>query len=98
MLLLLLMLLFLWQLSFNASSCDSIKKLGLINFPVLSSPPYSFPSDCHFDFDAIERWLVMRCPIFEEVYLFALSASFGVEAHNKHPLVPTGGIDWEETR
>ncbi len=36
------------------------------------------PSDCHLDFDAIERWLVMKCPLFEEIYVFALAASFGL--------------------
>jgi len=36
------------------------------------------PTDMHLDFDMIERWLVMKCPLFEDIYLFALAASFGV--------------------
>ena len=34
--------------------------------------------DVQLDFDQIERWLVMKCPLFEEIYVFALAMSFGI--------------------
>ena len=26
----------------------------------------------------IERWLVMKCPLFEDIYLFVLAKTFGM--------------------
>ena len=34
--------------------------------------------DLYLDFDMIERWLVMKCPLFESIYLFVLAQTFGM--------------------
>ena len=34
--------------------------------------------DLYLDFDMIERWLVMKCPQFEAIYLFVLAKTFGM--------------------
>ena len=35
--------------------------------------------DAILDFDAVERWTVMHCPLFDRIFRFVLAASFGLE-------------------
>ena len=39
--------------------------------------------DAILDFDAIERWTVMHCPLFDKIFLYVLAASFGLDAGNE---------------
>ena len=48
--------------------------------------------DAILDFDAIERWTVMHCPLFDKIFLYVLAASFGLDAGNdEFCLLPTHG-------
>ena len=48
--------------------------------------------DAILDFDAIERWTVMHCPLFDKIFLYVLAASFGLDAGNdEFCLLPTQG-------
>ena len=49
--------------------------------------------DAVLDFDAVERWTVMHCPIFDRIFLFVLAASFGLETGNEEfALLPAQGV------
>jgi len=53
--------------------------------------------DLYLDFDMIERWLVMKCPLFESIYLFVLAKTFGMALFStagttKPTLLPTEGL------
>lgn len=39
-------------------------------------------SDHYLDFDMIERWIVMQCPLFETIYLHVLALSFGIDVQS----------------
>ena len=42
----------------------------------------------------IERWLVMKCPLFEEIYLFALASSYGIAVSTESGWGEMGIITW----
>ena len=45
------------------------------------------------EFDAVERWTVMHCPLFDRIFLYVLAASFGLDAGNEEfALLPTRGV------
>ena len=35
-------------------------------------------SDLDLDFDTVERWMAMNCPLFDRVFQVALAKSFGI--------------------
>ena len=46
--------------------------------------------DSVLEFEAVERWTVMQCPIFDRIFLFALAVSFGISTGNdEFSLLPT---------
>ena len=45
------------------------------------------------EFDAVERWTVMHCPLFDRIFLYVLAASFGLDTGNEEfALLPTQGV------
>ena len=49
--------------------------------------------DSVLEFEAVERWTVMHCPIFDKIFLFVLAASFGISTGNdEFSLLPTHGM------
>ena len=44
--------------------------------------PFRPKEDLYLDFDMIERWLVMKCPQFEAIYLFVLAKTFGMALYS----------------
>ena len=52
--------------------------------------------DSVLEFEAVERWTVMQCPIFDRIFLFALAVSFGISTGNdEFSLLPTQGVKLE---
>ena len=49
--------------------------------------------DSVLEFEAVERWTVMHCPIFDKIFLFVLAASFGISTgSDEFSLLPTHGM------
>lgn len=65
-----------------------------------SSLHRKFSEDLYLDFDMIERWLVMKCPLVDEIILFTLAKCFGIPVNSsagmrRPPLVPLRGLEFK---
>ena len=49
--------------------------------------------DAVLDFERVERWTVMHCPLFDRIFLFVLASTFGLDTGNEEfALLPTQGV------
>ena len=39
--------------------------------------------DVLLDFDAVERWTAIKCPLFDQLFRYALAASFSLQVRSK---------------